>query len=268
MALADFAALRAKIATPDQLVRQVKVLAAGVGKSNRFTVAFEKGYDDTGAIPSTAAACDLTTAGAMFKSNAGSGRQCLVGGVMRFPGASSSTRVFLLIDRLSHQGGLVGNITTSQTTNLPTAALTRYTSGVGVLAAINIYTALGATATQLDMTYTNSAGAGSRVGSLVQSSSEYNAVGRWEIIPLAAGDLGVKSVESVQLSASTGAAGNWGITLFKPIGFVIVNSDGAYDILNNAMWSEEILDDACLQAVYFNSPSGAAAASAFTLAEC
>jgi hypothetical protein len=50
-------------------------------------------------------------------------------------------------------------------------------------------------------------------------------INKFQIMPLQAGDRGVKSVESLTLSASTGTAGNFGLTLFRPI----MTFPGVYD---------------------------------------
>lgn len=124
----------------------------------------------------------------------------------------------MLTDRLSHQGGLSSTVTTPQTTNLPTAALTRYTDGYGVMIALDVYTQTGGSATTVTASYTNSDGiAGRTTEAVVWISSA--PVGRRFILPLQAGDVGVRSVESVTFAGSTGTSGNVGVTLFKPLAF-------------------------------------------------
>lgn len=268
MSLADFDALRALIANPYQHPLVYKDLNSGSSNwASAWTLAFTPA---AAGIPSTAAATDNSTAGAIQHTNGGSGRQILVGGSVKRPTNSSEyTRptTLMLIDRLAHQGGLVMNINTLQTTNLPTAALTRYTSGVGVMCAIEIYTSGGSTASRFDVTYTNSGSTGSRLGQLPFASSDVTTATFWQI-PLQAGDLGVKSVESVQLSAATSAAGNFGITLYKPLAFIHVSVEGQFDILDNVTWNEEILDDACLQLVYMRPVTGDEILTVLDLAEC
>lgn len=134
---------------------------------------------------------------------------------------------FLLIDILSHQGDLSGTVTTAQTTNLPTAALTRCTSGVGVMMGLTIYTQIGSTATTVSATYTNQAGTGSRVTPLTTfGGSGFREATRMILLPLQYGDTGVRSVESVTVTATTGTAGAFGVTLFKPLGVFAVDEVG------------------------------------------
>ena len=68
----------------------------------------------------------------------------------------------IMIDLLNISGGLSGTVTTPQTTNLPTAALTRYTSGEGVMAGIIIFSTVGTTSTTITISYTNQAGTSGR----------------------------------------------------------------------------------------------------------
>lgn len=210
---------------------------------------------DNGAAPTTAVVPDNTTTGAL--------RGFLPGGSnplrivkAQFSGtamAGTMPSTLMLVDRLSHQGGLSGTTTGAQTTNLPTAALTRYTSGEGVWAALEIYTAIGTTATTVTASYTNTAGTSGRTTIATDiGSSANNAVSRLIILPLQQGDTGVKSVESVTLAASTvSAAGNFGVTLFKPLAlFPMAQSFGylaEFDpLLNLAANMPEYLDNSCL----------------------
>jgi hypothetical protein len=279
VALVSVDALKAMIAMPHQLSYEGKILTAGTGKQEKFASVWNKQGDHIGANPSTAVAPTSSTAGAWTKSDAGSGRQIIIGGSSRqtnntpgnagFNGGGYSPRPLLIIDRVSHQGGLDGNVNTTQTTNFPTAALTRYTSGVGVMAAIETHAAIGATATNVTISYTNTAGTSGHTGVLVCPSLSLNSIGIFIPIPLQAGDLGVKSVENVTLSAATGTVGNWGITLFKVVGFIWADGDGTFSVFENAFWNEEILDSACLQMLEWGLNGGSGFVMRhLTFAEC
>lgn len=212
------------------------------------TIAFSS--RGTVTVPTSPVTCDKTNPGAINAqlANYSPNSAYVLGG--RF--SNGLTRgSYILIDRLSHQGGLDGTLTTAQTTNLPTAALTRYTNGVGVMAAIVIYTAIGATASTFTVSYTNQAGvAGQTSVAHIIGSSSYNAGGRLIPIPLANGDTGIRSVESVTLSATTGTAGNFGIVLFRPIAMFAIDTLNPVvaDLISgcSAGGLEPISDDACL----------------------
>lgn len=125
----------------------------------------------------------------------------------------------MLVDLLNISGGLSGTSTSTQTTNLPTATLTRYTSGTGVLAALVVWTTVGTTSATATVSYTNHAGTAGRTGTCYF----YNGANSSDlVVPVAlqSGDTGVRSVESVTLSASTGTAGNFGVALFRPLAIV------------------------------------------------
>lgn len=159
---------------------------------------------------------------------------------------------YILADRLSHQGGLSGTVATAQTTNLPTAALTRYTSGVGVLAALEITTAVGTTATTAVLSYTNSSGVASRTSPAVTfGGTNDRQTGQVQLVPLQIGDVGVRSVESVTLGVSTGTAGAFGVTLYRPLialPWFDLNDEGQpYDMVKHlGCFFEPIQADACL----------------------
>lgn len=162
--------------------------------------------------PSTATACDKTTGGALNFGvpNASPNVPYLLGG-------TASSDLFLtatwIIDRLSHQGGLVGNTTAAQTTNLPTAALTRYTNGVGVMIGLTIYTAFTLTTT-ITLSYTNQSGVSGRTSPAITFVGN---TGNFYVVPLQQGDTGVLSVQSVTLAAASANVGNFGVMLFKPV---------------------------------------------------
>ena len=178
---------------------------------------------DAGTAPTTAAGCGRATVGSLLASENVSSLTAQYWQVAATFAATPSTVLTLgqgiiLADRVSHQGGLSGIVTTAQTTNLPTGALTRFTSGVGVCIALEIYTAIGATATTVTVSYTNQAGTAGRTSQAsVFGGSLSNAVARFVILPLQDGDTGVRSVESVTVLATTGTAGAFGVTLFKPL---------------------------------------------------
>ena len=156
---------------------------------------------------------------------AGGNELSVVGG--RFNTSGPGGMAVCVIDLLNHHNGMSGVVTTEQTTNLPsgsTAALTRYTSGEGVMIGLVIYTIIGTTGTTVTVRYTNSAGVGNRIS----TATAFGATGFREAniiipIPLQAGDTGVRSVEGVTVTATTGTAGSFGVSLFKPLGMFALN---------------------------------------------
>lgn len=202
---------------------------------------------DAGAAPTTAAVPTRATAGALGQQNGGA----LALRQTHAEIASSELGSLWLCDRLSHQGGLSGTAAGAQTTNLPTAALTRYTDGVGVIVGVEVYSVVGTTGTTFTCSYTNTTPTAGRTSQTVAFGAINNReVGRFFDMPLQQGDVGVRSVESLTLAASTTSVGNFGITLYKPLAhFPIraINQAISFDpLLAGGALMSEILDDACL----------------------
>ena len=205
------------------------------------------------AIPTTSVALDKTSDHSIGPMPAvGSGRLSILGARLNPSGIGG--QALILVDMLNLSGGLSGIVTTAQTTNLPTAALTRFTSGEGVMAGLCIWTNIGATATTATISYTNQAGTPGQISTATQigGSNVANLAGRIIPIPLAAGDTGVRSVESVTLAGTTATAGNFGVCLFRPLAMMAMNDwQGAHVI--DAVTSggfigalAEVHPDACL----------------------
>lgn len=154
-----------------------------------------------------------------------------------------------LVDILSHTSGLSGIVTGLQSTS--TAALTRYTDGVGVKPGITIYTALGTTGTTITYNYTNSSDVTNRQAPLALiGASNYNNAGRLIKLPVLDTDIGIKSIQSYQLTATTGTAGSYGFTLYKPLCtfFAVQGKETNYcNLINGGMTNApEILPNAAL----------------------
>jgi hypothetical protein len=259
MAIATLADYKTALTSPREIVTFSSSGFTFVGgRLNDFWVA----QSIPGTAPTTAVAPTRATVGAIGQINAASGKQLsILGGY--FSGNTSGT--YIVCDRLSHQGGLSGIVTTAQTTNLPTAALTRYTSGNGVMLGITIYTQIGTTATTITATYTNQSGVGSRVTpTVVFGGTGFREASRLLLLPLQSGDSGVQSVQSVTVAGTTGTAGSFGVTLFKPL-YVLCNDQANYVLSSAGFISGQsaggvakIEDDACL---FFANISQATTAS-------
>lgn len=204
-----------------------------------------------GAAPgTTAATCDRTTTGALGQLNK-TGTKTQRVSARRFRaniGSAGGICHWALNDRLAHWSGGDGTSIVTQTVNTP--ALTRYTTGVDVVAALEIYTALGATATTCTISYTNQDGVAGQISQplVIGGTSNNAAVGLWPF-SLAQGDTGVQSVQSGILAASTLTVGNFGITLYKPLAMYIASQSApAQNIgtLDIGYPLPEVVDNACL----------------------
>lgn len=257
MALADFAEYKERTAAPHQtlpfVVNQFFSTGTGWNSGWRQTHWIGGRGAETAALPGASAAVDRTTTGAFGQRNPAVADGLRVWLRSLVHGNSNVFNATLMIaDRLVQSGGLDGTVTGAQSTNLPTAALTRYTSGTGVLAGVEMYTTIGSTPTTMTYTYTDDAGNGGQVGPAIDiGGSTRQQAGRFLMLPLLPGDGGVRAVASVNLAGSTGTAGNFGITLFKPLAAVPLrmmgdnlNSGDPLRVLGGAL--PAVVDDACL----------------------
>jgi hypothetical protein len=152
----------------------------------------------------------------------------------------------LLIDRLVHTSNLVGNITTAQTVN-SVALPARATGGVGIEAAIEWYVATGSTAVTATVIFVDDTGTSRTVTMSFPASP---AVGQLDIVPWPNGiqTRGIRSITSVQLSATTGTAGVFGFTLFRRLAGAVI-SDPPLPLDWRTVGLCEVSHDACLQMV-------------------
>lgn len=259
MAIADLDALKAHLNNPFQELR--------INKANMAMVAGGLGLWSTwqsvpfvGAIPTTAVVPTNATSGALFDSVRNL-RTDAVGtlriGAVEVANSMARPSALLLIDRLSHQGGLDGTVTTAGvTTNLPTSALTRYTTGDGVRAAIEIYTQIGTSATTITCAYTDQGGNASTSQPVVIGATNNREVGRFIPISLEAGGTGVRAITSSTLAGSTGTAGAFGYVLYKPLMLIplMPGMNTVYEpFFGGSPHIPAVDDNACLQLLHLNT---------------
>jgi len=205
------------------------------------------------AAPTASVALDKDSAYSINGSvpNAGAGRLSILAARLN-PSATGGVAA-MLVDILNMSGGLDGTVTTAQTTNLPTAALTRYTSGVGVHAALIVHAIVGTSATTFTVNYTNQAGTAGRVSPASQiGATGFRELGTLLRIPLADGDTGIRSIQSVTLAGTTSTAGNFGVVLYRPLALLLANDVEGANIIDCVSSGRmvgqlnEVLDDACV----------------------
>jgi len=185
-----------------------------------------EGVPSAGAVPGAGAIPTRATAGAIPFTPAGGGRdRHLIGAGV----APLIAGVYLLYDRLFHAGGFSGVSTAAQIVqnDPPSPALTRNTGGAGNMMFYEIYSQLGTTGRTLTVTYTNQDGTPDKTTTINIGGSNFRDVARMHQIPYASGDTGVRAVKQVQLDASTGTAGDFGITIGQPLAWIPVGANGA-----------------------------------------
>jgi hypothetical protein len=200
------------------------------------------GYPGAGAAQGSlnGAICNDTTVGGFPFVNAAGAANNYLGYISA---ASSTAGTFILYDRLWHNSTISATSISAQ--NITQPALTRFTDGAGVELWGEVYTATGATASTLTVSYTDQDGT---TGNSATYAHPANALTLGQMFPfvLASGDYGVRAVASATFSVSTGA-GSIGLTLVKrlvTIPLPQVNVAAVYDAFSTGL--REIPDDACL----------------------
>lgn len=208
------------------------------------------GQPGAGAVPTTQAACNSALLGALPLFNE---TLPVVNHLAWVDVATGNATTSLEIhDRLCHQGGLSGTVAspTVQTTNLPLTLAGVSAERIGLVDHSQLqwwlewYTDTGASGVNATVAVTYSDNSTGNV--VVALAATSRASGMYQILP-AAGKSGIKSVDSVTLSVTTGTAGNFGVTCSRyRAGFftVLANKAEMYDWASLGL--PQIANDACL----------------------
>lgn len=189
-------------------MKPLEVIAkAAAGSNYSAGRPFSKFY--VAGIPGAASAPSPGIAGAALTSYAGQ---------IPVPAASGNTHlarfsmvhatlpgVFLLCDRLWHNSGISVTTTTAQTVNSatwPARDNNGATDGAGVYIGLEVVTATGAGAATPSISYTNSAGTSGKTSTTIDTYAASSIAGSFYRLGLAAGDVGVRSIQSVTLGVS------------------------------------------------------------------
>ncbi|MDQ1446807.1 MAG: hypothetical protein QOI20_3271 [Acidimicrobiaceae bacterium] len=199
--------------------------AAGVTLTGRwYSTWLLEGSPSHGSTPGAAAACDNTTVGGWLQTAPGGGRQKWLDSLSAYLNCTTATSgVVVVYDRLLHSGNLDGTLTTAQTVG---GSITRNTGGAGNQIFVEIYTQVGATNTTATISYTNENGTSGRTATVSFGGTGLREAARIIPVTLQSGDAGVRSVQSVTLTATTGTAGAFGITISRPIDVIGIHITG------------------------------------------
>jgi len=171
--------------------------------------------------------------------------------------ATAVPATLMLVDMEGYYPGINMNVATAQTmVGTPTL---RSTNGAGVRAMLVTTATTGATAHNIALSYTNQAGTAGRslpvtvaatasaiVPHITHSGVAANNYGPF--LPLASGDTGIRSVQSLTLSAASGS-GTAALVLCRPITQITISVSGLMtekDLLNQIPSLPRIPDGACL----------------------
>ena len=195
-------------------------------------------------VPGAAVAPTPGLAGAALTSYAGQLQIPSASGnthLARFSGVSSAqSGMLLLCDRLWHNSGFTITSTGAQTVNsvaFPARDAAGTTNGDQVLLGVEISTATGAGTPTITANYTNQAGTASRTATNSVPTVASSAQGTFYPIGLQAGDTGVRSVQSLTLSA-TWTSGTMHLVAYRVLASLELSAAGipnAVDALTSGM---------------------------------
>ena len=224
---------------------RVDAAAAAAPIAGRMTSLWMyEGQPSGAAAPGAVAAPVNTTTGGLIQTDPGGGRTKRMTG---FYVCCNQTGTAILYDRLLHISGLNG--TTTPGAQTVGGTLTRYTDGIGNQIWVEIYTQIGASATTITASYTDQGSAsGQTTTATAIGGTGLREAQRIIPLPLATGDYGVQAVASVTLAATTGTAGDFGVTVAHPLapGNIDVIAAGQWVDLLRGVGPIEIKTDACL----------------------
>ena len=201
-----------------------------------------------------------TAAGIQHGGNVGGFKQIINASAFS-ASATTMPAIFMLVDLLGFYPITTVTTTGAQTLN-NTVTLPRYTTGAGVQAIVVPSTVMGAATPTITLGYTNSVGTASRatpstpalplgntaaaVSSVVYSGTGSGKYGPF--MPQANGDAGIRSVQSISLSASY-VSGVLNLLLVKPLLTMPMTTIGVAaerDLLNQVPSLPKVYDGACL----------------------
>ena len=179
----------------------------------------------------------LTTYAGQIPVPAASGNTHLA----RFSGVSSAQAgVLLLCDRLWHNSGFTITLATAQTVNsvaFPARDANGSTNGEQVLLGVEVSAATGAGTPTLTVSYTNQAGTAGKTATNSVATVATSAAGTFYPIGLAAGDTGVRSVQTYTQSA-TWTSGTVHLVAYRVLASLELSAAGipnAVDALTSGM---------------------------------
>ena len=202
-----------------------KVSATSEGAATWLDLAGVAGTPTAAATPATGNGeipTDATQGAFPISPNASAGNHL----ALAYLAANGTTQgQLILYDCLWRNSGSVGNSTSAQTWTQP--ALTRYTNGLGVEVWGKVYTAMGATASVFTVTGTDP-GNNAATWTYTQPANALTAGQMVRFLPAtgAASATGCKATSQLQISISTGTAGNFGVMLIKRIATIPLLGSG------------------------------------------
>ena len=255
MAITTGDGLMAALATA-QSYSWFKYSPANIVTPMQYSLWLPNGSPVSGSTPTVATTCTSVTTGAIPFVNPGGGQLTYIGYLASLSSNTTSGVGIIMYDRLSHMGGLSGTVITAQTVNLTIPASRGiFADDTNAEWYVECYADLGSTSRTLTVTYVNTASATNTVAITIPSTLRSGEMLR--VSPSVSGDV-IQSITSCILSASTGTAGNFGLTCARRIAHASVTSPEVVD-LQDPVYSgmAQVPDNACL---WLTAMSGLSAA--------
>jgi hypothetical protein len=164
----------------------------------------------------------------------------------RITANNSNGGTLVLCDRLWHNGGYTITSTSAQNSTTPTwpaRDVAGATSGDGVFLALEVSAGTGSAAPTVTISYTNSAGTSGRTATQYRATAT-SGTGITYLINLQAGDTGVRSVQSLTLSASW-VSGTINLVAYREI--------ARFELISNNVPNTLDLVGACMPRMYAGS---------------
>lgn len=202
----------------------------------------------SGAIPGAVAAPTGATTGALLGwTNPGGGREKHL---IQAWATGLNAGTLVIYDRLLQFGGT--GLGSAQSVG---GTLTRNTLGQGNFAFLEINTQIGVTGTTVTMSYTNQAGTSGRTSTaVVIGGTGFREATRAIMLPLQAGDSGIRAVATFTNAVTTGTAGNASLIVGRPLAYLGIGAPGApawRDFTTGMPGIPTIATDACLACLWF-----------------
>lgn len=140
----------------------------------------------------------------------------------------------LLCDRLWHNGGYTITSTSVQSSTTPAwppRDVNGSSDGAGVHLGLEVSATVGAASGSVTVKYTNQGGTTNQTGGLSWGIVSGGATGTFYPITMAAGDYGVRALESIQLSNSW-SSGTINMVAYRPLAMFVANMNGVLSSLN------------------------------------
>ncbi len=213
------------------------------------------------AIPTTAAVPTHATLGAINFTQQTAPATSYIGGLDVI--GSNAAQTLEIHDRIAHMGGLSLNVTTAQTvTGMDLTTLAPSSARVGdsnysdLQWWLEVYTDGGATASNatINVTYNDSTSGSLNVQAVGGTIRAGNLFALTPLIPTASQGKFIRAINSVTLSAATGAVGNFGFTCTRPRMYMPM---GLANYASSVDWASsklpEVPNASCLQLVVLPS---------------